>query len=104
MRTLRLLIPVAAAALLAALGCEDTPPAPSGATSAKPTMASTSSAAPIASAAPLPPMPAAPPLPATPAPLPELKATPDNPMTAEKVNLGKQLFFDKRLSKDGSAS
>jgi cytochrome c peroxidase len=67
-------------------------------------MASTSSAAPTASAAPLPPMPAAPPLPATPAPLPELKATPDNPMTAEKVNLGKQLFFDKRLSKDGSAS
>jgi cytochrome c peroxidase len=28
----------------------------------------------------------------------------DNPMTTEKVALGKQLFFDKRLSKDGSAS
>ena len=25
----------------------------------------------------------------------------DNPLTAEKVMLGKQLFFDKRLSKDG---
>jgi cytochrome c peroxidase len=28
----------------------------------------------------------------------------DNPWTAEKAALGKQLFFDKRLSKDGSAS
>lgn len=102
MRTLRLLIPVATAALLAALGCEETPPAPTTASTAKPTTTATGSAAPTA--APLPPMPAAPPLPATPAPLPELKATPDNPLTAEKVALGKQLFFDKRLSKDGSAS
>src|SRR6266540_712436 len=28
----------------------------------------------------------------------------DNPSTPEKIALGKQLFFDKRLSKDGSAS
>lgn len=28
----------------------------------------------------------------------------DNPLTAEKVALGKLLFFDKRLSKDGSVS
>lgn len=28
----------------------------------------------------------------------------DNPMTAEKVALGRQLFFDKRLSADGSIS
>ena len=28
----------------------------------------------------------------------------DNPSTAEKIALGKQLFFDKRLSGDGSAS
>ena len=28
----------------------------------------------------------------------------DNPMTAEKVALGRQLFFDKRLSGDGSRS
>src|ERR1044071_3454428 len=29
---------------------------------------------------------------------------PDNPMTAEKVALGRQLFFDERLSADGSRS
>src|SRR5688500_1476681 len=28
----------------------------------------------------------------------------ENPSTNEKIALGKQLFFDKRLSKDGSAS
>ena len=28
----------------------------------------------------------------------------DNPMTPEKVALGRQLFFDKRLSGDGSRS
>ena len=28
----------------------------------------------------------------------------DNPITAEKVKLGEQLFFDKRLSADGSVS
>ncbi|MFS8067732.1 MAG: cytochrome-c peroxidase, partial [Byssovorax sp.] len=53
---------------------------------------------------PLPPMPKAPALPATPEGLAELKALADNALTAEKVMLGKQLFFDKRLSKDGSAS
>jgi len=102
MRTLRLLLPVATAALLAALGCEDMPPNPGAAPVTRDTP--TASATPTATAAPLPPMPKAPPLPATPTALPELKATPDNPLTAEKVALGKQLFFDKRLSKDGSAS
>src|SRR6185437_1388347 len=68
--------------------------------SAKPTAASASAAAPAAK--PLPPMPKAPPLPATPQPLPELKTPADNPLTPEKVDLGKQLFFDKRLSKDGT--
>ncbi len=29
---------------------------------------------------------------------------PDNPMTPEKVALGRQLFFDERLSIDGSRS
>jgi len=33
---------------------------------------------------------------------PEVPA--DNPMTAEKIELGKQLFFDPRLSKDGTIS
>lgn len=37
--------------------------------------------------------------------LPEdLPVPADNPLTSAKVELGKQLFFDKRLSKDGSAS
>jgi cytochrome c peroxidase len=101
MRTLRPLLPVATAALLAALGCEETP-LPSAAPITRDT--ATAAATTTAAAVPLPPMPKAPPLPATPAPLPELKNPPDNPLTAEKVALGKQLFFDKRLSKDGSAS
>lgn len=68
--------------------------------------ASSAKAAPTATAAAqaLPPMPEAPPLPKTPAGLPEMKVPEDNPQTAAKVHLGKQLFFDKRLSKDGSAS
>ncbi len=65
---------------------------------AKPTATAT------ATAAPLPPMPQAAPLATTPQPLPELKVPEGNPLTAEKAALGKQLFFDKRLSKDGSAS
>jgi cytochrome c peroxidase len=49
-------------------------------------------------------MPAAPPLAPTPAALGEPKIPADNALTAEKAALGKQLFFDKRLSKDGSAA
>lgn len=46
------------------------------------------------------------PLPAVPKGLEglELNVPADNPMTAEKAHLGKMLFFDKRLSSDGSAS
>jgi cytochrome c peroxidase len=33
-----------------------------------------------------------------------MKVPADNPMTKEKVELGKQLYFDKRLSGDGSRS
>lgn len=29
---------------------------------------------------------------------------PDNPLTTEKINLGKQLYFDKRLSADGTVA
>lgn len=36
--------------------------------------------------------------------LPPLPIPEDNPMTAEKVELGKMLYFDKRLSKDGTIS
>ena len=33
-----------------------------------------------------------------------LQVPDDNPMTAAKVELGKQLYFDKRLSADGTVS
>ena len=36
--------------------------------------------------------------------LPPVPVPDDNPMTAEKVELGKLLYFDKRLSKDGTIS
>jgi cytochrome c peroxidase len=39
-----------------------------------------------------------------PAGLPALPVPADNPMTAEKIELGKMLYFDKRLSKDGTIS
>ena len=43
-------------------------------------------------------------LPKAPLGLPPLPPTPDNPMTAEKVELGKLLYFDNRVSKDGTVS
>lgn len=36
--------------------------------------------------------------------LPALSIPEDNPMTPEKIELGKMLYFDKRVSKDGSVS
>ncbi len=39
-----------------------------------------------------------------PAGLPEINHPKDNPLTEAKVNLGKQLFFDKRLSADNTIS
>jgi cytochrome c peroxidase len=41
-------------------------------------------------------------LPKIPLGLPELPIPEDNPITPEKVALGKMLYFDKRLSKDGT--
>jgi cytochrome c peroxidase len=35
-------------------------------------------------------------------PLPSMPIFPENPITAEKVELGKKLFFDRRLSGDGT--
>ncbi len=49
-------------------------------------------------------LPPAPPIPDTPIFLPAVEEPPDNPTTPEKVWLGYQLFFDKRLAKDGSMS
>ena len=43
-------------------------------------------------------------IPPPPAAFPRLKIPPDNPVTPEKVALGHQLFFDARLSVDGSRS
>jgi len=37
-------------------------------------------------------------------PLPEVAADPDNPLNDKKVALGKMLYFDPRLSKDGNIS
>lgn len=48
--------------------------------------------------------PATQPLPAGLAGYAPMAIPPDNPMTPEKVALGKQLFFDERLSIDGSRS
>ncbi len=36
--------------------------------------------------------------------LPDLKIPADNPMSVEKIELGKMLYFDKRLSKDGTVA
>lgn len=36
--------------------------------------------------------------------LPAMKIPKDNPLTVEKIELGKQLFFDKRLSRDNTVS
>ena len=43
-------------------------------------------------------------LPAVPLGLPPLAIPSDNPMTPEKVELGKMLYFDTRLSADGTVS
>jgi cytochrome c peroxidase len=43
-------------------------------------------------------------IPAAPRGLPEMSVPAANPLTPEKIALGEQLFFDKRLSKDGTAS
>jgi cytochrome c peroxidase len=37
-------------------------------------------------------------------PVPEVRGPVDNPQTAEKIELGKMLFFDRRLSGDGTMS
>lgn len=48
--------------------------------------------------------PAAAQLPRIPIGLPPLLIPEDNPMTPEKVELGKMLYFDKRLSRDGTVA
>ncbi|MDZ7616513.1 MAG: cytochrome c peroxidase, partial [Patescibacteria group bacterium] len=43
-------------------------------------------------------------LPVIPLGLPELTIPEDNPMTPEKIELGRLLYFDKRVSRDGTVS
>ncbi len=43
-------------------------------------------------------------LPVIPLGLPELNIPEDNPMTPEKIELGRLLYFDKRVSRDGTIS
>ena len=101
MQTAKVVIVSAFIGSTTALGCnEDALRVPANKTSAVASSSADASAKPMQ----LPPMPVAAPLTAAPASLPEMKVPADNPLTAEKVHLGKQLFFDKRLSKDGSAS
>jgi cytochrome c peroxidase len=61
-------------------------------------------ASPAASTPAAPAPPSLPPLPKPPASLGRVKAPPNNPTTAAKVRLGRQLFFDPALSVDGSRS
>ncbi len=96
-----LIFAVFAAATVALAGC---PESPAPTTNSAAPMGSAMTSASAVAAKPLPPMPKAPALAATPEGLAELKIPADNAQTPEKVMLGKQLFFDKRLSRDGSAS
>lgn len=85
---------IAAAALVAVCACSKTEQAaPKAETKVQPasTAADTPSAKPAAS-----------PLPAPPKSLGALKIPKDNPLTPAKVALGRKLFFDKRLSADGT--
>ena len=50
------------------------------------------------------PAPAAPTVLKVPTGIEDMKVPPDNPITPEKVELGKMLFFDKRLGKDSKIS
>jgi cytochrome c peroxidase len=74
-------IQVLVLACLVAAGCETKPAAPAAAPGT-PAAASTT----------------------VPKGLPAVPVPADNPMTAEKIELGKLLYFDKRLSKDGTVA
>jgi cytochrome c peroxidase len=74
---------IALASLVCLTSCSNNPEKPK-----------TESAAPAAAPAPKPDV----------GPLGEMAFPADNPMTPEKVELGKKLFFDTRLSKTGKMS
>jgi cytochrome c peroxidase len=103
-RTLLSLLLVGSVSTAVFAGCNnDAIPDPSKMKPATTATATSSAPAATASVA-LPPMPKADPLAPTPKGLPDVKAPENNPISAERAALGKQLFFDKRLSKDGSTS
>lgn len=96
----RLIVPLTCVAAFVLAACDDSKGQPPASTTATATATAAVTAAPKPAAT----MPAAPPLAPSPASLPESKTPAENPITPEKAALGKQLFFDKRLSKDGTAS
>lgn len=87
---------IAAAACLTFTACSKKEPAPEPSKKAEPV-----ATAPATAEAPTP-KPAGAALPAPPKSLGALKIPSDNPLTPAKVALGHKLFFDKRLSADGS--
>jgi cytochrome c peroxidase len=88
--------------LLPCFACEEKSSGAASGPSASAPAAPSASASAAAPEVKLPPPPAVAPAPLG---LPAEQETPaDNPMTPEKVWLGEQLFFDKRLSKDGAFS
>ncbi len=76
-------------------GCEDKP-------KPEPQQTQQAASAEAPKAEPKPAKPSHPPLPTPPKSLGKPKVPSDNPLTPAKVALGKKLFFDKRLSVDGS--
>jgi cytochrome c peroxidase len=93
--TLRLLVSVLVVAVT--LACKTAEPRPSLEGPVE-----IAASGPAVSVAPGVELPAPPPLPAAPFGFKELDGPEDNPTTAEKVELGWMLFFDQRLSGDGS--
>ncbi|MFT3766710.1 MAG: cytochrome c peroxidase [Minicystis sp.] len=100
----RLPLPLTCIVAFTLAACDESKQKPSPMPGASASAASATAPASAAAPKPLPPMPKAAPIPKGPEVLPEVKSPPENALTPEKVALGRQLFFDKRLSKDGTAS
>jgi cytochrome c peroxidase len=94
----RIVLPLACTVAVALAACDESKLQPPP----KPADTATAAVTATVAAKPLPPMPKAAPIPRAPEGFPEMKLA--APLMPEKVELGRQLFFDKRLSKDGSAS
>jgi cytochrome c peroxidase len=98
----RSLIVLAVMTLFACKTAETPAPAPPPKAEEKPAPAPVVAPEPAPAAAPKIELPPAPALPKIPAGLPEVSSPPENPTTPEKAELGWKLFFDKRMSKDGT--